>query len=126
MVYRWHLLYCVLFAANGCASRLPLAQVEPLQGVDSLRVIETGQVEVYAQRGIGRVHIVLPAGERLELFLHYAEGRPMLSLEGLVLSRPDGSKVEPGALWERADNRVHLLPQKKAAIWHLLFVDFYR
>jgi hypothetical protein len=106
--------------------RPPLSLVEQLQGVDSLRVIGVGQVSIFSERGIGRVHIELPAAESLELFLYYSRDQPFPDPEGLLLSRSDGSEVEKGGAWDHVDNSVHLLPQKEATRWQLLFIDYYR
>ncbi len=96
------------------------------KGIDSLRVMGPGQVAAYARRGIGRVHINLRAGEELELYLYYEEGRPLRDPEGLVLMRPDQSEEEAGAVVQHAEHWVHFSAEKRPEQWELLFVDFYR
>lgn len=119
------LCYGVLLVVSACAASVP-PRVVAGKGIDSLRVMDAGEVAVYAQSGIGRLQIHLRAGESLELYLHYEEGRPLRNPEGLLLMRADGSEVEANAYLQHEEHKVRLSAGGEGVQWQLLFVDFYR
>ena len=97
--------------------------LEPLRGVGKVTPSAAGW-EVEVPGGIGRFRLGLPAGQRSEIVLVYAPGRPFNRLEGVqVIGHP--GEAHP-AVDSDGSGRLRITSDDTPLDLTLIVIDYYR
>ncbi len=118
----WILAGFAVLALAACTANHAL-HLEPLRGVGKVTPLAAGwQVEV--PEGIGRFRIGLPAGQRSEIVLVYAPGRPFNRLEGVQVIGHPGE--DHPAVDSDGSGRLRLTSDDTPLDLTLIVIDYYR